>query len=102
MSEIHQGDIGTVFKVRIINDITGDAVDVSSATEKTITFRKPDKTAVEKTATFSTDGSDGYIQYSTIAGDLDQIGLWKLQARVVSPTFTNNSETDSFEVKKNL
>lgn len=101
-TNIHQGDIGTVFTVTIIDDTTSAAIDVSTATTKQIIFRKPDKSLLTATATFTTDGSDGKITYSTVSGDLSQPGLWKIQGKVIAPTFTNSTENSTFNVKKNL
>lgn len=103
MSEIHVGDIGTVFKVKIVDDDTGDAIDISLCLIKEIKFAKPDgDTVVTYTASFTTDGTDGFIQYSTLAGDLDVHGRWEVQGRIVHPTFTNSSKIGSFIVKPNL
>ena len=99
---IHVGDIGTLFKVRIIDDILGTAIDISAATTKKIIFVKRDKSRVEFAADFTTNGSDGYIEYSTQSGDLDQAGSWRIQGKTIGPTYTNSSEVDSFLVLKNL
>ena len=39
-----------------------------------------------KTATFVTDGSDGYIQYTTVEGDIPSgsHGHWRIYGRVIS------------------
>jgi hypothetical protein len=100
-NEIHLGDIGTVFEVTLKD---GDAiVDVSTATAKTIYFLKPNGTTlVAKSADFKSDGSDGIIQYTTVANDLDELGKWKIQARVILPTGTWSSDLDTFKVHDNL
>lgn len=100
MDNIHVGDIGTVFKIKITDD-AGLALNISAATTLKIIFLKPNKERLEKTATFSTDGTDGYIQYSTIAGDLDRPGAWKIQGYVVEASYTNSSQVDTFHVKPN-
>ena len=100
-NNIHQNDVGTIFKVKIIDDNTLAAIDVSTATTKKIKFRKPPNVQVIKTAEFTTDGSDGYIQYTTIDGDLDRTGLWKIQGFVEGATYKNSSEVDTFTVLKN-
>lgn len=82
--EIHLNDIGTVFEATIMD---GSAiVDVSSATTKELIFRKPSGAVITQTAVFTTDGTDGKIQYITIASDLDEAGDWKLQGRIILPT----------------
>ncbi|NIP55083.1 MAG: hypothetical protein GWN00_09825, partial [Aliifodinibius sp.] len=38
---------------------------------------------VTKDGVFVTDGTDGKLQYTTIADDLDEIGIWHLQGYLV-------------------
>jgi len=102
MAELHLNDIGTVIRVRIIDEATDAALDVSDATTKQIIFKKPDNVSVTKTAVFTTDGSDGYIQYVTVADDLDVAGTWKVQGKVVSGLYTNSSEIKRLEIRGNL
>lgn len=98
--EIHVDDIGTVFTVTLKE--SGSAVNVSTATTKTIKFKDPSGTASSKTADFTTDGSDGKIYYTTVADDLDEAGMWEIQAYVVMPTGTWSSSTKKFRVYPNL
>lgn len=104
-NEVHIGDIGTVFRVTL-NDCGGGTpvvVDVSSATTKQILFTKPDKTVLTKDATFTTDGTDGQIEYASIDGDLDAKGTWKIQARIVFPNGSKwSSDVSKFKVYPNL
>lgn len=73
-------DIGTSLQVNIEeNDV---AVDVSSATAKQIIIEKPDGTLLTKTAAFVNDGTDGKIQYTTVTGDIDQVGIWRFWGKV--------------------
>ena len=98
--EIHLNDIGTVFRLTIYDG--SSILDVSSASVKEIIFQKPDGTSVTKTAAFYTDGTDGIIQYTTIANDLDATGTWKIQAKVTLPGGTWSSCTQKFKVYANL
>ncbi len=79
-SQIHVGNKNVDFVITITEDCL--PIDVSTATVKTIYFTKPDGSTLTKTALFVTDGTDGQIHYSTIDGDLDQPGLWKIQAYI--------------------
>lgn len=99
--EIHVNDIGTIFRVEIKN-ASGSIVDISGATSKNIYFQKPDGTDVTETASFTTDGTDGLIQYQTLAADLDQVGLWSYQAKVELPTGTWSSSIIYFDVFSNI
>lgn len=65
------------------------ARDLSGAGSLQLVFTKPDKTEVTQTAvyadfgTFTGTGSDGAIMYVTAsASDIDQIGMWKMQAKI--------------------
>jgi hypothetical protein len=97
---IHLGDVGTLFKLTIKEG--GTAVNISGAVTKTITFRKPDKTTVSKTALFFTDGADGILTYTSIANDLDQSGEWAAQAVIDLGTWSGKSEIKEFRVYPNL
>ena len=98
--EVHKSDIGTAFRVTVQDGET--AVDVSGATTKQIVFQKPSGTSVTQTAAFVTDGTNGQIQYVTVAGDLNEAGKWIMQGYVVAPGFTNNSDIHQSEVYDNL
>lgn len=74
MTNIHVGDIGTIFRLTI-KDTAGTAINVSTASVKYIYFEAPDGTKTKKTAAFYTNGSDGIIQYIAVLGDIDQVGL---------------------------
>lgn len=78
---VHNADIGTIFRLAIV-DTAGTAIDVSTAAVKFIYFQKPDGTKTKETAAFYTDGSDGIIQYTAVAGDIDQVGAWRVQGYV--------------------
>lgn len=100
MSEVQYGDIGTLFKIRIV-DQDGDVEDVSTATTKEIIFRRPDGTTLTKTASLTTDGTDGYIEYSSVNGDLDMLGVWELQARIVKGGNDWHGTVKKFRVLRN-
>lgn len=100
--EIHLNDIGTVFRLTIV-DCDLVAIDISTATVKNVTFKRPDGTTFTKTGVFATDGTDGVIDYVTIDGDLDMSGEgWKIQAVVTLSTGTWSSEIGLFTVYDNL
>jgi len=77
-------------------------LDISSATTKNIIIEKPDNTLITASATFLTDGKDGLIYYRTVAGDLNQAGVYNVQAYIVMPTFTGYTTPISFTVYANL
>ena len=99
-NEVHIGDTGTRFTLTFYDDTT--LVDVSAATTKQILFLAPDGGLLTKTATFTTDGSDGKIYYDSLAADFDEKGVWCWQGRVVTPSGEWWSDVASFEVYPNL
>jgi hypothetical protein len=102
MADVHVDDYGTVFIIPIV-DQSGAIVDVSGATTKQIWFENPRGTVTLQTATFTTTGTDGKIQYTTAAGDLPIPGLWKMQGYVVlSGTQAYHTEWLEFAVVRNL
>jgi len=100
-NEIHLGDVGTVF-VGTVTDDTGHVVDISGATTKQLTFKKPNGSKATKAATFMTNGTDGKMQYTAVDGDVDQVGGWKLQGKVVLPSGTWYTDVHRFDVHANL
>lgn len=99
-NEIHVGDIGTVFLGTVMDG--SSVVDVSGATTKQLFFKKPDDTVLTKTAAFTTDGSDGKIQYASIAADLDIAGWWNWQGKLILPGGTWRTDVHRFQVHVNL
>lgn len=97
---IQAGAIGLIMTLTIEED--GAAVNISSATTKKIKIRKPGGSVLEKDALFVTNGSDGKLTYTTIDGDIDKVGDYKVQAYVAMTGFTGHSSIVMFEAKKNL
>jgi hypothetical protein len=95
-SEIHKNDIGTVLQVTILD--SGSPLDLSSCTVMTLRFRKPNGEVFARAAEFVTDGTDGKLEYTTAAGDLDQSGAWRLQVHLLSPAGEWNSDAQAFTV----
>jgi hypothetical protein len=99
-SEIHIGDIGTEFRITITED--SGIVDLSSSTNITITFSRPDGTINSVSAGFYTDGTDGIISYQSIEGDLTVAGMYKIQAKVEFSSQMYYSSIQTFRVYPNL
>ena len=99
---IHVGDVGTIIRLTITEDDDTTAVDVSAATTKKFYFMKPDGTKVNKTAEFNTDGTDGKLKYTAIAGDIDTAGRWQVQAYVEIGAAKYYSTKTTFSVHSNL
>lgn len=105
INDLHLDDIGTIIRVTIQDTsetcVTA-ALDVSTATTTDLIFKKPDGTKVTQTGGFTTDGTDGKIEYTTIANDIDQIGEWKIQVYLVLPIGSWRSDIGYFKVIENL
>lgn len=101
MESIQKSAIGVAIICTITED--GTAVNVSTVSTKQVILQKPDGTSVTKTASFTNTGTDGKIQYTTISGDIDTIGIWGVQGAVIfSGGFNGRSDVQQFEVKDNL
>lgn len=99
-NEIHVNDIGTKFSITIQD---GDnAVDVSSSIAITLTFKRPDDELFVRTASFTNDGTDGKVYYDIQAGDLDEAGYYKIQAKVSFATGNFYTNIHTFQVHCNL
>lgn len=102
LEEIHKDDIGTEFLLTVKDGTL--PVDISSATTIEILFQKPGTPAVilTKVAAFKTTGVDGKITYTTLAGDLDTVGLWRYQAHVIFSGKDMKSSKNTFHVYDNV
>ena len=100
MTNSQLNDIGTIILATIEDE--GVAVDISSATVKKLYIEKPDGTLLTKDAVFTTDGTDGKMQYVVISGDLSLVGIYKVQGRVEMPAGKWNSNIGDFQVEENL
>ena len=60
----------------------GRRMDLRGATATRLVLTKPDGNALVRDATFATDGADGALLYVTGTGEVDQPGLWSVQAEI--------------------
>ena len=98
-NEIHEDDIGTRLLLTM-NDCDG-AIDISTASTKQLILEKPDGTTATETLSFLTDGSDGKVYYDFVLDDLDQVGSWGYQVKIVM-TGTWRSNIVHFTVYPNI
>ena len=105
MSELKsvQLDFINLAIVHQIVDEDGVAVNVAGTSVKNILLKKPvTGTVVTKAATLYTDGTDGKIQYLTIANDLNEVGVWETQADTTEAGWDGTAEIKRFKVLRNL
>ena len=99
-NEIHLNDIGTIFRLTIKD---GDSVvDISGATTKNIIFTSPGGTSTTQAGSFTNSGTDGKLQYTSVSGDINEVGTWELQASLVMTAGTFKSDVSMFEVHRNI
>tara|TARA_R110000796_G_scaffold252337_1_gene386141 strand:- start:1426 stop:1755 length:330 start_codon:yes stop_codon:yes gene_type:complete len=106
VEQAHVNDIGTVFRVTVYDTTaTGgsEVANISAATTRSLIFGRPDGTTFTKSAVFTTNGTDGKIEYATVDGDLGKAGTWSIQAYVaLSSGGTWHSSVGNFRVFENL
>tara|TARA_R100001377_G_C3117860_1_gene84877 strand:+ start:218 stop:544 length:327 start_codon:yes stop_codon:yes gene_type:complete len=105
IEQAHENDIGTTFRVTVYDtnsDGTTKVADINTASVKKMTFEKPDGQTFERVAVFTTNGSDGQIEYVSVDGDLVPAGNWKLQAYVKTSDGSWRTNSGSFKVYENL
>ena len=99
-NEIHLNDIGTKFLVTVKDG--SSVVNVSTASTKQIIIKKPSGATLTKSASFESDGTDGQINYTIIADDLDEAGTYQLQGKVILSDGTFSTDITKFKVHRNL
>lgn len=86
MANLQAGDYGITIKtlLKAPNATTGvlEAKDVSTATVIKLLLTDPAGTVHTLDADFTTDGTDGYVEYVTAEGDLDLPGHYQAQFRL--------------------
>ena len=83
MAKVYSGDVGVQFIVDCGENITG-------ATNTSLKVKRPDKTEVEWSATIH---ESNYLTYTTISGDLEQVGKYYIQASLSLGVWTGLGET---------
>ena len=82
------GDIGT--------DVIDDCgVEITGATPTVLKVEKPDGTFHDWSATIH---QSNYLKHTTVSGDFDQAGIYKVQVSLTLGGWSGLGETDSFQV----
>ncbi len=77
---IHDGDIGTILQTTVKED--NASVDVSGATSVKFSAHPPGGTVKSFTAAFTNTGTDGKVRYTTVSGDINVPGTWRIQVLI--------------------
>lgn len=102
MAEVYNGDIGTIFRATLSDD--AGVVDLSTTTSKAIILFDPAGNSTSHPAVFldggAGDGTDGIMEYTTVAGDLDLGGQWVWEAQIAFGGGTQRwaSDNNSFQI----
>lgn len=94
-------DIGTIVEVTVV-DSDEIAIDISAATTMEIILKSINEIVVTKTAAFTTDGSDGKIQFTSVVADFPEAGRWKIQGHVILPSGEWRTAVGYYNVGENL
>jgi hypothetical protein len=78
---VRVGDVGTVFEASFVDE-DGEVAIISTAVTKTLTFRRPNGSTFTRAGSFTTDGTDGKLEYAVVAGELTIDGDWQVQGYV--------------------
>lgn len=87
--------------LRVLNPENGQPLDVSSGVNLTINFQTGDSALIPKIASFTTDGTDGKIQYTVVGEELG-VGRWKAEGFVEIDGKDLYTTTAEFEVVPRL
>lgn len=83
-------------------DGSGLPIDISTASSLKVRLLQPDGTTAEKTAALLTSGIDGAMQYTTVAADLEQVGLYIVQGEYVIAGKKQTTRCGKFRVAANI
>ena len=82
---IQEGVIGHILEVTVKKTSAAGVIsvrDISGGTTLQILADPPVGSVKTFTAAFTTDGTDGKLDYTTVSGDIDESGMWDIQAKV--------------------
>lgn len=102
--DVQLGVIGLEIEIPLTEPDSDDPLDLTGVDEIRI-YLKPRRGEVkERAGVVSSPATDGICTYTTVDGDIDEVGKWKAQAR---PIFSADEDYPSsvevaFEVEENL
>lgn len=93
------GDYGQTIR-RTILDQDNMVQDVSGASTKSLLLADPSGNVSTLALSFTTDGTDGQVEYVIATGVLDEAGTWTMQLKLTDgATFVIYTEQESFMVE---
>ena len=100
MTDLHISDVGTLIKMLVLDGTT--PVDLSTATTKEILFKHKTGVTFRRAGSFLTNGTDGYLTYVLVNGDIELQGKWELQVYLEFSTGHWHSSKATFEAATNI
>jgi hypothetical protein len=97
LARIQKNDWGVRFEITVITATS--TVDISAATSTAILFEDPNGSVSTKTASYTTDGTDGKMYWDSSTSFLSVSGAWKMQGRYGDANQTNRTEVTMFYVQ---
>ena len=97
IEELHVGDVGVIFTFTFYEKDGVTAVNLTGATTVEVKLEKRGGAGVTWIVTV-TDAPNGVGTYTTIAGDLDVHGTWKVMGHVDVSTTDTHFKQDTFKV----
>lgn len=95
------GDVGIRLTIEVI-DQAGDPVDLGTADVLTVKLGKPSGETLDLTGELLNNGADGKLYYITADGDLDEDGVWTIQAKVEVGGQPKSTRVGRFQVFVNV
>lgn len=77
-------------------------IDVRGSTILQIKLKSPSGKTLDRAATYLTNGLDGKLQYTTVAADLVEDGLYRIQAKYVLAGDVKTTRWGQFRVGPNI
>lgn len=101
MSSLHVSDTNVSVGIKFV-DASQVAIDVSGYSTLEILIQDEAGTTSTVTASFRTDGTDGIIEYASVAGTFDTAGTYRLQGKISDGVTTIFSDIVLLQVLPNL
>ncbi len=96
----HKNNVGTTFKASV-TDQDGNVITVAGGDTKRVLFKKPSGNTLTKTGSVI-DGPSGIFGYTTIAGDMDEVGSWQVQGYLRNADGEWYGDVQKFKVLDNI
>jgi len=97
---IQKNNVGDVLAFTVTEN--GAPLDISAATGLSLILQTPGKAEKTRTPALAGGGTSGVVQYTTIAGDIDEAGEWFVQVGYTLGGWTGRTKVGSFIVKDNI